>query len=202
MAVKLTDNRKVFKEVYQVKPGAIEIFAIPDLNFLVLHGQARREALTVEDHPLIWVTSRIQNQLRLITSERLKYNFRHMPFEMLWHEQLSTGEWRRTIMVQLPDLVDEETFQEAIRNVRAKNKKVDFTEPSFQRISQGLCVQKLHLGHYDDTNITAHEIQSHVSEKGYLVKGETREIYLNPPNWNPVEKWQTIVRVPIEPRLD
>ncbi len=198
MAVKLTDNRKVFKSVYQLKPGAIQILEVPDLNFLVLHGQARREVLVGEDHTLIWLFSRIQNQLRLITSDRLQYNFRHMPFEMLWHEQLPTGVWNRTVMVQLPEQVDLETFQEAIRNVRTKNKKVEFTEPSFVRISQGLCAQKLHLGHYEDTNKTAHEIHSYISEMGYIVRGERREIYLNPPNWNPVEKWQTIVRIPIE----
>ncbi|WP_409342513.1 hypothetical protein [Paenibacillus sp. MBLB4367] len=56
------------------------------------------------------------------------------------------------------------------------------------------------VGHYDDTEKTAQEIVSHISDMGYRVKGKTREIYLNQSNWNPVEKWQTIVRVPIERR--
>lgn len=202
MAVKLTDNRKVLKTVYQVKPDTIEILEIPDLNFLVLDGELRREELSLEDHPLTWVTSRIQNQLRLITSKRLQYNFRQMPYEMIWQDKLLTGVWRRTVMVQLPEQVDEAMFQEAIGNVKAKNKKVDFLEPAFQRISQGLCAQKLHFGHYDDTEKTVQEIVKHISEKGYIVRGKTREIYLNPPNWNPVEKWQTIVRVPIMWRED
>ncbi|CAG7659008.1 hypothetical protein ACFQI7_36580 [Paenibacillus allorhizosphaerae] len=48
--VKSTDNRKVFKSVYRLKPGIIDILEIPDLNFLVLEGKRRREDLPKEDH--------------------------------------------------------------------------------------------------------------------------------------------------------
>lgn len=121
-----------------------------------------------------------------------------MPYEMIWHYQQSDGEWLRTVMVQLPNITSEVLFQEALQNVRNKNKQVDFTVPRFEKVSQGLCAQKLHFGHYRDTEKTVQEIVNHITEKGFHVRGPIREIYMNVPGWNPVENWQTIVRVPIQ----
>ncbi|WP_337589423.1 GyrI-like domain-containing protein [Paenibacillus contaminans] len=101
-------------------------------------------------------------------------------------------------MVQVPEQIDQLLVDEAIRNVRIKNKGVEFLAPSFRRISQRLCAHTLHLGHYDEIANTEDHIIKTVSSQGFRSRGKTREIYMNPPTWNPVEKWQTIVRIPIE----
>lgn len=197
-SVKLTDNRKEYKSVYQLKPNIVMINEIPDLNFLVIENEGRRDDLTKEESSLIWLFSRIQNQLRIITSKRMQYNFRLMPFEMIWQDQLPDGIWKRVVMVQVPEQIDELLVDEAIHNVRIKNKGVEFLVPSFRRISQKLCAHTLHLGHYDEIVNTEDHIIKTVSSQGFRSRGKTREIYMNPPTWNPVEKWQTIVRIPIE----
>lgn len=74
-SVKLTDNRKEYKSVYQLKPNIVMINEIPDLNFLVIENEGRRDDLTKEESSLIWLFSRIQNQLRIITSKRMQYKF-------------------------------------------------------------------------------------------------------------------------------
>ncbi|MFK7694999.1 GyrI-like domain-containing protein [Paenibacillus sp. HJGM_3] len=198
MAVKLTDNRKVLKSVYQLKPNIIVIHEIPDLNFLVIENEGRREDLVKEEPSLIWMFSRVQNQLRSMTSKRMEYNFRHMPFEMIWHVQQPDGFWKRTVMVQVPEQIDQQLVNEAVHSVRTKNKDRDFCTPAFKRITQGLCAHTLHLGHYDEITSTESNIIDTVGSQGFRSRGRTREIYMNPPNWNPVENWQTIVRVPIE----
>jgi hypothetical protein len=197
-SIKLTDNRKVHKTVYQLKPNIVIIQEIPDLNFLVIEKEGRREDLVKEENSPIWVFARVQNQLRIMTSKRMQYNFRQMPFEMIWHDQRPDGFWRRTVMVQVPEQINQELVDEAIHNVRVRNKGVDFTAPAFKRMSQGLCAHTLHLGHYNEIVSTESKIINTVGSQGYRSRGETREIYMNPPNWNPVEKWQTIVRIPIE----
>jgi len=148
MAVKLTDNRKVHKTVYQVKPNIIMIQEMPDLNFLVIENEGRREDLVKEEPSLIWLFSRVQNQLRIMTSKQMQYNFRHMPFEMIWHDQQSDGFWKRTVMVQVPEQINQQLVDEAVHNVRTKNKDKEFCSPAFKRIAQGLCAHTLHLGHY------------------------------------------------------
>ncbi|XEC95899.1 GyrI-like domain-containing protein [Paenibacillus tarimensis] len=121
-----------------------------------------------------------------------------MPFEMIWHEQQPDGLWTRTVMVQVPEQINQLLVDEAVHNVRNKNKGVDLCVPSFKRISQGVCAHTLHLGHYDKIASTESKIINTVGSQGYRCRGETREIYMNHPNMNLVEKWQTIVRVPIE----
>jgi hypothetical protein len=109
-AVKLTDNRKVFKSVYQLKADTIEILEIPDLQFLMLEGEGK---LNIPGEGNFWVFWRLQNQLRSLTSKKIQYNFRHMPLEMLWHERKENGDPVWTAMVQLPNEIDDSLFQEA-----------------------------------------------------------------------------------------
>ncbi|RAV13648.1 hypothetical protein [Paenibacillus contaminans] len=54
-SVKLTDNRKEYKSVYQLKPNIVMINEIPDLNFLVIENEGRRHDLTKDDPSLIWL---------------------------------------------------------------------------------------------------------------------------------------------------
>jgi hypothetical protein len=198
MAVKLTDNRKVLKTVYQLKPNIVVIQEIPDLNFLVIENEGRREDLVKEESSLIWMFSRVQNQLRMMTSKRIQYNFRHMPFEMIWQDQQPDGSWKRTVMVQVPEQINQQLVDEAVHNVRIKNKGRDFCSPAFKRITQGLCAHTLHLGHYNEIAGTESKIMNTVRSQGFCSRGKTREIYMNPPTMNSMANWQTIVRVPIE----
>jgi len=166
-SVKLTDNRKEYKSVYQLKPNIVMINEIPDLNFLEIENEGRRDDLVRDEPSLIWLFSRIQNQLRIITSKRMQYNFRLMPFEMIWQDQLPDGIWKRVVMVQVPEQIDQLLVDEAIHNVRIKNKGVEFLVPSFRRISQRLCAHTLHLGHYDEIANTEDHIIKTVSSQGF-----------------------------------
>lgn len=196
MAIKLTDNRNVFKTVYQLKTNTIGIVEIPDLTFLALKGAGPLEIL--EKERKFWVFYKIQNQLRSLTSKRLTYNFRQMPIEIEWNHESRNGDRSWTAMVQVPDLVDEALYQEALDIVMKKNNDKEYSIPNLIRQSQGLCAQKLHAGHWRETGTTVQQIETHVKDHGYKPRGLHREIYISVRHMNPIEKWRTIIRVPLE----
>lgn len=197
------DNRKIFPQVYAVKPGPVYIQQIPNLQYVsqemntVFHMDwaGHPEPLNEE-----WILAKIVNQLKRISKESLGYKFKLMPHEIIWHDSNENNKYSVTQMMQVPECITVEMFEEARARVQRNLRRNDIPETKFIGAKSVLCAQKLHVGHYRDTQITLQEIYDFVKEQGYKVKGNRREIYLNPAmaECHPPESWQTIVRVDIE----
>lgn len=133
------------------------------------------------------------------------------PLEGLWHQEGVDGvdyahkecfEW--TSMIRLPEFVTREEFDWAVREATAKKKK-DFSKVEFFTYDEGLCVQCMHLGSYDDEPETLARMNAFAAEQGYAVDfSETRfhhELYLSDPNRTAPEKRKTILRHPLKSSL-
>ncbi|CBK99303.1 Uncharacterized conserved protein [Faecalibacterium prausnitzii L2-6] len=133
------------------------------------------------------------------------------PLEGLWHQEGVDGvdyahkecfEW--TSMIRLPEFVTREEFDWAVREATAKKKK-DFSKVEFFTYDEGLCVQCMHLGSYDDEPETLARMNTFAAEQGYAVDfSETRfhhELYLSDPNRTAPEKRKTILRHPLKSSL-
>lgn len=133
------------------------------------------------------------------------------PLEGLWHQEGVDGvdyahkecfEW--TSMIRLPEFVTREEFDWAVREATAKKKK-DFSKVEFFTYDEGLCVQCMHLGAYDDEPETLARMNAFAAEQGYAVDfSETRfhhELYLSDPNRTAPEKRKTILRHPLKSSL-
>ena len=111
-------------------------------------------------------------------------------------------EW--TSMIRLPEFVTREEFDWAVREATAKKKK-DFSKVEFFTYDEGLCVQCMHLGSYDDEPETLARMDAFAAEQGYAVDfSETRfhhELYLSDPNRTAPEKLKTILRHPLKSSL-
>jgi hypothetical protein len=194
--LKVNDNRKVYPNVYKMKPGKVEILKIPPLQFVSQNMQGRLDS---EESPFgdpRWVVWKIVNQLKRLTKSDLLYQFKLMPNEAVWHGQ-NGEEYSYSQMMQVPDLITINLYEEARRSFERNYKDSQAPQTEFVSIDQGLCAQKLHVGPYRETLKTLAVIERQVSELGYRIAGDHREIYLNLPVCNPVERWQTIVRVPL-----
>jgi hypothetical protein len=146
-----------------------------------------------------WVAWKIVNQIKRISKESLDYKFKLMPPEIIWHESNDNNKYSVSHLMQIPDCITVEIFEEAKACVQ-RNLRNKFPQIKFIGVHSILCAQKLHVGHYRDTQLTLQEINSFVKEQGYKVKGNRREIYLTPamPECYPPNTWKTIVRVEIE----
>lgn len=104
-------------------------------------------------------------------------------------------------MIRLPDFVSKEDFDWAIEEA-TKKKKQDFSRVEFLTYEEGLCVQCMHVGSYDDEPITVRLMHEYIQENGYeLDITDTRfhhEIYLSDPRKCEVNKLKTVIRHPIK----
>lgn len=104
-------------------------------------------------------------------------------------------------LIRLPDFVTEADFDWAVREATNK-KKADFSKVEFLTYDEGVCVQCMHVGSYDDEPKTVALMHEYMAVNGYALDiSESRyhhEIYLSDPRKCAVEKLKTVVRHPIK----
>lgn len=103
-------------------------------------------------------------------------------------------------MIRLPEFVTREVFDWAVREATEK-KKTDFSKAEFFTLREGLCVQCMHTGSYDDEPETIQKIDAFLEEQGYETDFSGcrmhHEIYLSDPRRTAPEKLRTVIRLPI-----
>ena len=102
--------------------------------------------------------------------------------------------------IRLPEFVTREEFGWAVAEATRK-KKLDFSAVEFMELEEGLCVQCMHLGPYDDEPATVDAMHAYAEGKGYApdISDERRhhEIYLSDARRTAPEKLKTVIRHPI-----
>ena len=105
--------------------------------------------------------------------------------------------------IRLPDFVTKKDFDWAVAEATRK-KKTDFSRAEFLTCDEGLCVQCLHIGSYDDEPATVEQMHRYMEELGYALDiTEQRlhhEIYLSDVRKVAPEKLKTVIRHPIRLR--
>jgi len=181
-----------------MKPGIIELLIVPPLQFIVQEGKGRLNTLgrPADDYWAVWKTV---NQLKRISKMRNNYKFKLMPHEIVWHEKVSEEEWTFTQMMQVPNSIDFEMYDEASRSLEMRYREQNMPKTKLIMIDQDLSIQKLHIGHYKDSYKTVEELHKYAEDHGYEVSKDRREIYLNPPDCYPTpDRWETIVRLQVK----
>ena len=129
------------------------------------------------------------------------------PLEGLWWQDDMAGmDYNRKedmhfiSMIRLPDFVTEEDFAWAVEEA-AKKKKQDFSRVEFFTYDEGICVQCMHIGPYDNEPATVEAMHKYANSSGYeLDITNTRyhhEIYLSDPRKCDASKLKTVIRNPV-----
>ena len=104
-------------------------------------------------------------------------------------------------VLRLPDFVTKKDFEWAVETA-AKKKKLDCSLAEFLTVDEGLCVQIMHHGPFDDEPATVALMDQYILENGYvndLSKERLHhEIYMSDARKVPPEKWKTVIRHPIK----
>ncbi len=104
-------------------------------------------------------------------------------------------------MIRLPDFIKKEDFEWAITNATEK-KKSDFSKVEYFVYDEGLCVQCMHMGSYNEESVTVEIMNSYVKKRGYQMDFSSHryhhEIYLSDPRKCAPEKCKTVIRHPIK----
>ena len=110
----------------------------------------------------------------------------------------STFNW--ISVIRLPDFVSKEDFEWAVVTA-TKKKKIDCSSAEFLTVDEGLCVQIMHMGAFDDEPATVAVMDAYLAENGYENDFSSHrlhhEIYLSDARKVAPEKWKTVIRHPI-----
>ncbi len=104
--------------------------------------------------------------------------------------------WR--LLIRVPDFITQKDVDEAIQPVMKKGKAVLSNQVKLEKLTEGRCVQMLHVGPYAEETTTVNRMHEMAENKGVHLRGPHHEIYLSDPNRVPPQRLRTILRYPIE----
>jgi hypothetical protein len=126
-----------------------------------------------------------------------------MPLEGLWWaDDMSTfsverkSDWKWTMMIMQPDVVDRTTVEAAIEEVRRKKQLPDLDLLRFETFDEGACAQTMHIGPFAEEGPTIERVHDFIAANGGL-RGKHHEIYLSDIRKADPRKWKTIIRQPM-----
>ncbi|MCH5158152.1 MAG: GyrI-like domain-containing protein [Clostridiales bacterium] len=205
------DYKKEYKEFYmpESKPS---IVTIPKMNYIAVRGIGNPNDENGEYKNSIGLLYAIAFTIKMSYKGSHKINgyFEYVvpPLEGFWWQEGSNtinyankDEFNFISLIRLPDFVTKADFDWAIQEATNK-KKADFSKVEFLTHDEGVCVQCMHIGSYDDEPKTVALMHDYMAANGYeLDINENRyhhEIYLSDPRKCAVEKLKTVVRHPIK----
>ena len=209
------DFKKEYKEFYMPK-NKPEIVQVPAANYIAIRGTGDPNEEGGAYKQAIGVLYAVAYTLKMSykTDYRIEgyYEYIVPPLEGFWWQEGVEGidySNKATFcwisVIRLPDFISKKDFDWAVETATNK-KKMDCSMAEFLMIEEGLCVQIMHIGAYDDEPATVAIMDQYLEENGYENDfSATRlhhEIYLSDARKVAPEKWKTVIRHPIKLRKE
>lgn len=205
------DFKKEYKEFYLPKAKP-ELVTVPPMNYIAVRGKGDPNEEDGAYKQAIGLLYGIAYTIKMSkkSSHQIDgyFDFVVPPLEGFWQQSGSNTidyahkenfEW--ISVIRLPDFVTKEDFDWAVQEAAAK-KKLDFSPVEFLTVNEGLCVQCMHIGPYDDEPATVAAMDAFVQANGYandLTDARRHhEIYLSDVRKTVPEKLKTVIRHPIK----
>ena len=205
------DFKKEYKDYYQPK-GTPSIVTVPKMNFIAVRGSGNPNDEDGEYKQAIGLLYAVAFTIKMSKKgdHRIDGYFDYVvpPLEGFWWQEGVIGvdyarknafQW--ISVIRLPDYVTKEDFEWAVNEV-SKKKKQDLSKIEFLTVEEGLCVQCMHIGPYDDEPATVQLMHDFMEQEGYELdisdKRLHHEIYLSDARKTAPEKLRTVIRHPIK----
>ena len=204
------DFKKEYKEFYMPKnsPG---IVMVPSMNYIAVRGTGDPNQEDGEYKQAIGLLYGIAFTIKMSRKgdHRIEGYFDYVvpPLEGFWYMEGMNGidyahkeNFHWISVIRLPDFVSEDDLRWAV-NEATQKKKLDFSKVEFLTGEEGLCVQCMHIGPYDDEPATVAMMHEFMEKKGYELdisdKRLHHEIYLSDARKVAPDKLKTVIRHPI-----
>ena len=205
------DFKKEYKEFY-LPPAKPVVVTVPKANYIAVRGKGNPNEEGGAYQQAIGILYAVAYTLKMSykTDHRIEgfYEYVVPPLEGFWWQEgidgidysdKSTFCW--ISVIRLPDFITKADFDWAVQTA-SKKKKVDCSNAEFLTIDEGLCVQIMHIGPYDDEPASVALMDRFLEENGYENDlSATRlhhEIYLSDARKIAPENWKTVIRHPIK----
>ncbi len=189
---------------YTAKRDSPLVTDVPDLQYLMIdgHGDPNTPAYAAAVSALYPMAYK----LKFASKKDLERDYVVMPLEGLWWaEDMDTfttardkAQWDWTLMIMVPDWITAEMFGDAVEQFGSKERPERLEDVRLESLSEGRCVQALHVGAYDDeAELLRYLHEEFVPEHGLTMVGKHHEIYLSDPRRVEPAKLRTILRQPV-----
>ncbi len=204
------DFKKEYKEFYLPKDEP-SIIDVPRMNFIAVRGKGDPNEEDGEYKRAMNVLYGIAFTIKMSKKgdHRIDGYFDYVvpPLEGFWWQEGIEGidyghkdRFQWISVIRLPDFVTREDFDWAVREAENK-KKQDFSKAEFLTYEEGLCVQCMHMGSYDEEPETVRRMDEFIGQEGYVndinEKRYHHEIYLSDARKTEKDKLRTVIRHPI-----
>ena len=205
------DYKKEYKEFYMPKDRP-SIVTVPPMNYIAVRGKGDPNQEDGDYKRAIGLLYGIAFTIKMSKKgdHQIEGYFDYVvpPLEGFWwqdgvegvdYAHKETFNW--ISVIRLPDFVSREDFDWALAEA-TKKKKEDFSKVEFFTYEEGLCVQCMHLGAYDDEPATVDKMHAYMAEQGYELditdERMHHEIYLSDARRVAPEKLKTVIRHPVK----
>lgn len=210
------DYKKEYKEFY-LPPRTPGLVTVPKTNYLAVRGHGDPNEPDGSYKASIGLLYGIAFAIKMSprSGHAIPGYFSYVvpPLEGLWQQGLPCDPHRFDptrkeelswiSMIRLPEFVTRETFDWAIREAE-KKKQTDFSSVEFFTYEEGLCVQCMHIGSYDDEPETLARMQEYTLQNDCVSDLSPirlhHEIYLSDPRRCAPQRLRTVIRQPVKRR--
>lgn len=196
------DIKKEYKELFDTTTKSIDVVEVPEFQFIMLDGIG---------NPRVPEFQQKSEALQLFAKAVKKYykaqgldNYMSSPLEAVWdtYDNSKFDVTRKELikfilMIIQPTDMTEEIFETIKEELVNKKKNPYIKDIYLRKVTEGKCVQLLHVGAYDTEITSTKQIMEYVTIQGFKLNGFHHEIYLNNPSRVKPEKLKTIIRYPI-----
>jgi hypothetical protein len=190
------DHRKILKHLYHPTSKAPSLVNVPLMNFLMMDGRGKpggkqfpRAAATL--YPLAYT-------LKWMVRFASDIDFHVMPMEVLWRVNREQREFAWTMMLMQPEYVTPELVTQAKQKLTAKVDPSLLESVRFGPITEGMCVQFLHVGPYEGMDTSADRMTDYAEQQGYEIPvRNSHDIYLNDVRKTKTENLKAVIRLPV-----
>jgi hypothetical protein len=203
----MTDKTDFKKDLdaYRATLREFRIVEVPDLRYLMIDGRGDPNTSPAFTHAAEALYP-VAYKLKFASKRQRGRDYVVMPLEGLWWAEdmdvfttsRDKSRWNWTLMIMVPDWIDHDLFATAVQEAGAKNRPARLDEVRLEVLSEGRCVQTLHIGSYDDeAALLARMHHEFIPAHGLTMVGRHHEIYLSDARRVAPDKLRTILRQPV-----
>lgn len=204
------DFKKEQSELY--RPGKRPtVIKVPPMNYLAVQGKGDPNAENGEYSQALQLLYGIAYTIKMSKKGDYQisgyFDFVVPPLEGMWWQPGIKGvdyqhkeQFNFISLIRMPDFVTPEIFDWAVKTATEK-KQADFSKVELRSVDEGLCVQALHVGTYDDEPVTVKKLHEFITNNGLQLDindhRHHHEIYLSDPQRTKPANLKTVLRLPV-----
>ena len=194
-------------DTFRAPRGTFRVVEVPTFRYLMVDGHGDPNTSPAYASALAALYP-VAYAMKFASRRVLGRDYVVPPLEGLWWAEdmaafttaRDKSQWHWTMMVMVPEWVGRDLFDAAVHRVATTKAPDRLADVRLEELSEGLCVQTLHTGSFDDeAGVLERMHREFLPSHGLRLAGTHHEIYFSDPRRTAPEKLRTLLRQPVAP---